>query len=47
MPDFTSMFMGGGGSSSRSEAKSSKFPKDALKVLDEKLRAVFMGKDPK
>lgn len=40
------MFMGGGGGGSR-EAKSSKFPKDALKVLDEKMRAIFMGKDPK
>lgn len=48
MPDFTSMFvggMGGGGSSSR-EGKSSKFPEKTLKVLDEKLRSIFMGKDP-
>ena len=48
MPDFTSMFVGGMGSSSSSsrEGKSSKFPEKTIKVLDEKLRSIFMGKDP-
>ncbi|CED85310.1 Munc13 homology 1 [Phaffia rhodozyma] len=44
MPDFTSMFMGGG-SSSKSESKSSKFPEKTFKALDDKLRSIFMGKD--
>lgn len=46
MPDFTSMFMGGG-SSSKSEPKTSKFPEKTFKALDDKLRLIFMGKDPK
>jgi hypothetical protein len=44
MPDFTSIFMGGG-SSGKAE-RSYKVPEKAFKVFDEKLRAIFMGKDP-
>lgn len=44
MPDFTSIFMGGGSSGKAERAY--KVPEKAFKVFDEKLRAIFMGKDP-
>lgn len=47
--DFTSMFVSGmsGGGRAGGSDKSSKFPEKTIKVLDDKLRNIFMGKDTK